>query len=238
MTDKVVIHREDFSQVLAKEYHLSGQTKKNVLIPIGIEMRDDGIDQDEAKNRLGLEGKRILLFFGNLTGYKGLELLIDSMRLLDQIYEDLFLIIAGGDTPGLRVAGEKAYSEILKERARNGSSNIQFTSFVEENDVGVYFSAADLVVLPYTIGLSSSGPLAVAVAYNRPFIVSTALKGVIALDAAIFEPNVQSLVEKIDRFFKDDDLRHEIIDYQFKLKTERSWSQVGEQTKKLYGEYL
>jgi glycosyltransferase involved in cell wall biosynthesis len=160
------------------------------------------------------------------------------MGLLEKMYADLVLIIAGGDTPGLSVAGEKVYSEKLKERAQSVSPNIQFTGFVQENDVGMYFSAADLVVLPYTIGMSSSGPLAVAVAYDRPFIASTALEGVISLDVALFEPNVESLVEKIDRFLSDSDMRREIIDYELKLKAERSWPRIGELTGRLYRDCL
>jgi glycosyltransferase involved in cell wall biosynthesis len=238
LVDRVVVHAGNFIQVLAKEYHLSRQIQKVELIPLGIEIREDGIDREEAKSRLGLNNKQIILFFGNLTGYKGLELLIDSMGFLEKKYDDLVLIIAGGDTPGLRVTAKKAYPEILKERARSVSPNIQFTAFVEENDIGVYFSAADLVVLPYTIGLSSSGPLALSIAYDRPFIVSTALASVVDLDAAIFEPTVQSLVEKIDRFLKNHDLRCEIRDYGLKLKAERSWPRIGEKTRNLYRDCL
>lgn len=235
LADKIVVHEEEFVGILA-EYCSS--RRKIVIIPHGIEVREDKLAQAEAKARLGFHGKQILLFFGFLTKYKGLELLIDSMRLLGKVHPDLVLIIAGGDTPGLQVAGKQAYSEVLKERAQSVPPSIHFAGFVEENKIGLYFSAADLVVLPYTIGLSSSGPLALAVAYERPCIVSTALASVVDLDAAIFEPTVQSLVEKVDRFLSDGDLRREIMDYGRKLKTERSWPHVGEQTERLYRDFV
>jgi len=238
LANRVIVHTEDFVQVLAKEYHLSRHMQKMTVIPLGIEVKDDRIDSREAKTRLGLHDKRVILFFGYLTGYKGLELLIDSMGPLERTHDNLALIIAGDDTPGLRAAGRQSYSGRLKQRAQAVSSNIHFTGFVEENDVALYFAAADLVVLPYTVGLSSSASLAMAVAHERPCIASTAMASTIDLDVALFEPTVQSLVEKVGRFLSDDDLRREIMDYELKLKAERSWHRVGEQTGKLYRDCL
>lgn len=236
LSDRVVVLGEEFAQILVKEYLLSRQ--KIVVIPHGIEMRDDNIDREKAKTKLGLRNKLVILFFGNLTGYKGLEILIDSMGNLEKIHHNLALVIAGGDTPGLKVAGEQAYSDRLKQRAQGISPNIRFTGFVEEIDIALYFGAADLLVLPYTMVMSSGGPLALAVSYNTPFLVSTALATVVDLDDAIFEPTVHSLVEKIDRFINNDDMRREIIDYELKLRSERSWSHIGEQTTKLYRDCL
>jgi len=238
LADKFVVHTEDFIQVLAKEYRLSRYVQKMTVIPLGIEVKDDKVDSKEAKMRLGLHAKRVILFFGYLTGYKGLELLIDSMGPLERTQHNLALIIAGDDTPGLRTAGKQSYSGRLKQRAQAVSSNIHFTGFVEENDVALYFAAADLVVLPYTVGLSSSASLAAAVAYERPCIASTALASTFGLDAALFEPTVRSLVEKIGQFLGDDDLRRKIMDYELKLRAERSWPRVGEQTGKLYADCL
>jgi glycosyltransferase involved in cell wall biosynthesis len=237
LADRTVVHREDFTQVLAKEYHLSRHIQKMAVIPLGIEAGDNRIDCRTAKIRLGLHDKQVLLFFGYLTGYKGLELLIDSMEPLERTHRDLALIIAGDDTPGLRAVGRQSYLEYLEQRAQAVSPNIHFTGFVEENDVALYFAAADLVVLPYILGLSSSASLATAIAYERPFIASTALASVVGLDAAIFEPTVQSLVEKVDRFLSDDGLRREIMDHELKLKTAWLWPRVGERTGQLYREY-
>jgi glycosyltransferase involved in cell wall biosynthesis len=238
LADRIVVHTEDFIRVLAKEYHLSGHTQKMEVIPLGIELREDTISSREAKIRLGFLDRQVILFFGYLTGYKGLELLIDSMGPLETTHRNLALIIAGDDTPGVRAAGSRSYLELLKRRAQAVSSNIHFTGYVEESDVALYFAAADLVVLPYTVGLSSSASLAMAVAHKRPFVVSTALAATVDLDALIFEPTVSSLVKKIGQFLSNDDLRRKISEYGLQLREERSWPRIGETTGKLYTDCL
>jgi glycosyltransferase involved in cell wall biosynthesis len=234
LANRVVVHTEDFIRVLATEYHLSRHIQKMAAIPLGIEAKEYKISSGEAKRRLGLQHKHVILFFGYLTGYKGLEVLIDSMGLLEKTHHNLALVIAGDDTPGVRAAGSQSYSGRLKRRAQAVSSNIHFTGYVEESDVALYFAAADLVVLPYTVGLSSSASLAVAVAYDRPFLVSTALAPVVDLDVLTFEPNVQALAQKVGQFIDDRDLQRAIREYVLKLKAERSWPGIGERTSQLY----
>jgi len=50
------------------------------------------------------------------------------------------------------------------------------TGFVPEEKVPAYFSATDVLVLPYTTFMSSSGPLSLALSYELPVLLSEELK--------------------------------------------------------------
>ncbi|RPI27977.1 MAG: glycosyltransferase [Acidobacteria bacterium] len=234
LADRLVVHAEEFVDSLKGPYHVPRLQGRTTVIPLGVESVSRGLGAQEAKERLSVAGKSAILFFGNLTGYKGLEMLIDSMGLLKQDFPHLTLIVAGADTPGIQVAGDRPYSVILKERAERVGADIRFTGFVRESDVQLHFSAADLVVLPYTIALSSSGPFSLALAYERPFIASTALGGIVASEDVLFEPSAAALADKIRRFMTDPGFREQMKAHSERLRQERSLARVAEQTFALY----
>lgn len=62
---------------------------------------------------------------------------------------------------------------MVEEKAKK--KNIIVTGFVPEEKVALYFSACDAVILPYTSFFSSSGPLALAIAYDKPILLSPSL---------------------------------------------------------------
>jgi glycosyltransferase involved in cell wall biosynthesis len=104
-----------------------------------------------------------LLSFGRLLPYKGLDLLVESLRLL-------------GPRPGLsvRVVGSGPESrELAALRAQKGVT--VENRWVPENEVGALFGWADAVVLPYREA-SQSGVAAVALAAHR-YVVATNVGG-------------------------------------------------------------
>lgn len=168
--DALIVHDEFFRRVLVGEYGIC--KSKVFVVPHGVEEAREVIDREEAKRILGVGGKKVLLFFGYITGYKGLELLIDAFDFLKGD-EDFVLFIAGGEHPRLR--GKRRYREYLRElreRARRVSDRIIFTGFVPEDMIPVYFSAADLVIFPYKFKISASGPESLARSFKKPVIVS------------------------------------------------------------------
>jgi glycosyltransferase involved in cell wall biosynthesis len=224
---------EPFVQTLVDEYGI--KREKIVVTPMPSEERDDKLDRSVARARLNIaDNAKVSLFFGNLAGYKGIELLIDAFGILARQHPEMQLIIAGGDTPGLKAHAAVSYLEILQERAAATGAPIHFTGFVPDKDITIYFSAADLLVLPYVAGLSSSGPLVIAMAYDCPFIASTALSRVVSLESALFEPAVDALASKIEEYFCDPDLRRQIFDYIQRCKRDYSWAQLAKETAALY----
>jgi glycosyltransferase involved in cell wall biosynthesis len=100
--------------------------------------------------------KRVVLFFGLLRPYKGLDVLLDAWRAID----DAELWIVG--MPRMDVA---------ELRARAPASVRFVTRFVADSELPAYFRRADLVVLPYR-EIEQSGVLFTALAFGKPLLVS------------------------------------------------------------------
>ncbi len=101
-----------------------------------------------------------LLFFGLIRDYKGLDLLIEAMG---QLNEDYHLIIAG-----------ECYGSFEKYQALIDASPAKERIFVHceyisDEEIPIYFSAADALVLPYR-SATQSGVVSVAYNYDLPML--------------------------------------------------------------------
>jgi glycosyltransferase involved in cell wall biosynthesis len=152
-SDAVVVHEPRFAA------HVEGAT----VIPHGVEVVRR-IDRDLARDALGLDDRRVVLCFGYLAPYKGLETAIAAVEHAGPAVQ---LVVAGGEHP--RLAGRDGYAASLQESA---PSSVRFTGFVAEAEVPLWFSGADVVLLPHDSPFSSSGALALALGYGTPALVS------------------------------------------------------------------
>ena len=150
-----------------------------------------------AKARLGLNtNKKILLFFGLIRDYKGLDLLIDAMEYLDDSYR---LLIAG-----------EAYGSFRKYQNRIDHSHakdriIVKNHYIDDKEVPVLFAAADVLVLPYK-SATQSGVLPIAYHYEIP-VVATDVGGLRdAIEKAgtgvVCTPDAQALAAGIEEIFR------------------------------------
>jgi glycosyltransferase involved in cell wall biosynthesis len=154
------------------------------------------MDQAVARERLGISPtKHTLLFFGIIREYKGLDLLINAMDELDSDYQ---LVIAG------EVYGDFSYLEQLISKSKNKSNIHLFNSYISDEEVKWYFSAADVCVLPYK-SATQSGVTATSFYFNVPVIATNVgglsqsvgheVKGLIA-----DYPTVEALTSTIQRY--------------------------------------
>lgn len=124
-----------------------------------------GIAQEKARSLLGLPKEaNIILFFGFIRQYKGLDVLLKSMRQLSNNYH---LVVAG------EVYGDYApYEKIIKE---NGLADRvhNFIEYIEDKRVPAFFSASDLCVLPYR-SATQSGIAQIAWHFHLPLLVARA----------------------------------------------------------------
>jgi glycosyltransferase involved in cell wall biosynthesis len=123
------------------------------------------IDKIEAKKMLGLPlDKTVLLMFGIVRKYKGLSVLLDSIK---ELVENDFTKIH------LLVAGEFWEAEDRYRRKIKGLNIDEFVSiqnrYIPNDEIPILFSAADLFVAPY-IGGTQSGAIKLAMAYDLPII--------------------------------------------------------------------
>ncbi len=232
LSTAIIVHEKNLKAVLINEYNCPA-CKINV-IHHGIEKSNVSITSSDAKKKLGVRSKKVILFFGYITGYKNLGLLIDSAKFLK--IENWIMIIAGGVHP--RLKDDESYltclSNLRKRASKIAQQNILFTGFVPEDKIPSYFLAADLVVFPYSICMSSSGPMSLAASYGKPFLVADSFREIIDYDDITFINEPKNLAEKIDCFFTNPKFRLESIRWVNKFKMNRSWAKVAEKTFLLY----
>jgi len=225
----IIVHEKIFKSYLIEDYKIKNHTKI-CIIPHGIEDQINLIDPKIAKNKLNIRNEKIVLFFGYLSRYKGIELLLDSYNYLNR--KDTLYIIAGGVHP--RLKDDYDYKNYIKSlKHKSDKKNIIFSGFVKEENISLYFSAADIIIFPYTIVMSSSGPMALAIAYEKPFLASSSYKNVLK-NELIFNKNPKDLAVKINEFFNSEELDSEIKQYIKELKKQRIWSEVGKHHLDIY----
>lgn len=159
------------------------------------------ISKGEARQYLNITGDvHVLLFFGFIRKYKGLDILLNSIKLLNTEY--------GVKNIRLLVAGEfyedaKNYEELLNDPAIKPFL-ILHTEFISDSELKYYLCAADCVVQPYR-SATQSGVTPLAYHFEVPMIV-TNVGGLPALvpngkAGLIAEPNAESIAEKIVEYF-------------------------------------
>lgn len=142
-------------------------TDKKVFLPHPIyNIFGERLSKAEARKKFNLPSEeRIILFFGFIRKYKGLNLLLDAMADERIKQRNIKLLVAGefyGD--------EQMYHDKIK--ALNiGENIILHTSFIDKQKVRDYFCSADLVVQPY-ITATQSGITQVAYYFGRPMLVT------------------------------------------------------------------
>jgi glycosyltransferase involved in cell wall biosynthesis len=124
------------------------------------------ISKQEAREKLQLgQDERILLFFGFIRKYKGLDLLLEAMN--DQRVKNagIKLLVAGEF-----YEDEKPYREQI---AGMGIADrlILRTDFIPDSEVKYYLCAADAVVQPYR-NATQSGVTPLAYHFEKPMIVT------------------------------------------------------------------
>lgn len=227
--DKVIVHEEYFKRVLVDEYGYREETVK--VIFHGVEELKLQDTQEEARKELKIgSDKKVLLFFGFLAGYKGVNLLLDAFEKLDKA--EYVLIIAGGKPK--RVENDMKYIEWynrIEDRIKI-IPNIIRVGFVPDDLVSLYFNAADVLILPYLFMLSASGPMSFAIGYRKPFLASDAFREVLSKEL-IFKREPSDLLQKVEEFFENKEIVGNIIE---NMKEQRLWEKVGNETYKLIQE--
>ncbi|MCS7078319.1 MAG: glycosyltransferase [Bacteroidia bacterium] len=121
------------------------------------------VDKKNARQQLNLPyNEKILLFFGFIRKYKGLDLLLEA---LPKIKNEVKLLIAGEF-----YGNEEYYLDKIKSSGLNERIYLH-NYFIPQNKVHLYFSACDVVVQPY-LSATQSGVTQVAYFFGKPMIVT------------------------------------------------------------------
>lgn len=181
----------------------------------------------------GLDGRRVVLFFGLVRPYKGVDLLVEAFAGAP---EDAVLLVVGMPRMPL---------EPLERRARELgiADRVRFVPrFVPDEELPSYFRRADLVALPYR-EIDQSGVLYTALAFGAPLLLSDVggFGEIAARGAArLVEPgSVESLRAGLVAVLGDTDERRRMAEAGRRLAAgEHSWDAAAAATELLYRQLL
>ncbi len=145
---------------------LPGDRIRTADHPTYAQYRVPDATQGQLRARLGMEESRVLLFFGYIKKYKGLDILVAAMpRLLERFGGDLRLLVVGD------FYYDRAEHD-AQARALGVEQKITLVDeYVPDEAVGDYFCASDLVVLPYKTA-TQSGILQTANHFGIPTVAA------------------------------------------------------------------
>jgi glycosyltransferase involved in cell wall biosynthesis len=125
------------------------------------------IPRREARERLGLPPERpILLFFGIVREYKGLRDILAALPAVEAQLGKVMLVVAGEIWEDKR-----DYVEMI-DQLGIGDSVIMEDRYIPNEEVPVYFAAADVLVAPYRQA-TGSGAVQMALGCGRPVITTS-----------------------------------------------------------------
>jgi glycosyltransferase involved in cell wall biosynthesis len=178
------------------------------------------VEKTEARQKLNIDrDRKTLLFFGFIRDYKGLDLLIEAMALLDGSCQ---LVIAG------ECYGDFGKYRRLIDASPERERIFVLNRYIGDGEVPVLFSAADLLVAPYR-SATQSGVIPVACHFDLPVLVTDVggLRETVenAGIGLVCRPQPDSIAEGIKRFFSVD---AEIYKSNFlKVKENLSWGKFA-----------
>jgi glycosyltransferase involved in cell wall biosynthesis len=243
LSDHIFVHTNGMKSELVADFRVTED--KVSVIPFGINntVPNSSLSSAEAKHQLGLSSSdRIMLFFGNIAPYKGLEYLVSAFAALLNSERSYRLIIAG------RLKGSESYwKQIRQGIARSGIRDrvIERIEYIPDEETELFFKAADVLILPYT-RVFQSGVLFLGYSFGLPAIASDvgSLKEEIieGQTGFVFKPQDSfDLASKVDKYFRSE-LCHNLETRRAEIKAyanERySWTKVAGIVSNVYSKLL
>ena len=238
-SEKLIVLEKEFMLRLAKFVNKN----KMVIIPHGVENISLPIN-------LSKKNEFVILVFGYIAWYKGLDRLIDSFNNIPSKIngKTIRLVIAGGYSQAQ--AGKSHYDRYYQLIINSASKNkrIRVTGFVPEEKIIDYYAAADLCLVPYREFVSSSGPFSLALSFAKPIILSKELKDytksadfekALALsglnqDELFIEINPAVLKATVKKIIFDRKYQKQLINFSSNLRKLRSWNKISRQYNKIF----
>jgi D-inositol-3-phosphate glycosyltransferase len=163
-----------------------------------------------------------LLFFGFIRAYKGLDLLINAFSDKRLRNRKLKLIVAGEF-----YEDASPYRDLVK--LNNLENEVMFFDhFIRDNEVAMFFSAADLVVQPYKTA-TQSGVTQIAYYFEKPMLVTNVggLSEIVTDQKCgyVVKPEAEAIADAIVDYFEND--RKEIFTEGVRMEKEKfSWDKM------------
>jgi D-inositol-3-phosphate glycosyltransferase len=240
LVDHIFVHTKGMKDQLGSSFGIS--QSKVTVIPFGSGgmVPTSRLTPAEAKQQLGLgEGKRTVLFFGRIARYKGLDLLVDAFERVGAHDQSYRLIIAGEPMPEWAQHWDEVHDTVKSSPVRE--QVIEEIRRIADDEMEIYFKAADVLVLPYR-QIFQSGVLFMSHSFGLP-VIATDLDAfrddiVEGTNGHLFRPDdPQDLAETIERYFSSElfrSLDERRAGIQDSLRASHSWESIARTTGDVY----
>jgi glycosyltransferase involved in cell wall biosynthesis len=184
------------------------------------------IPKSAAREKLGLpQDAKIVLFFGFIRKYKGLDILLEAMKTVNK---DVKLLVAGEF-----YEDDKPYHELIAKLGIEDALILR-TNFIPDSEVKYYLCAGDVVVQPYR-SATQSGVTPLAYHFEKPMIVTNvgSLPSMVPDNEVglVAEPDSSSVSRAITRFYELGE--NYFIPHLRREKEKYSWNRMTEAILKL-----
>lgn len=228
-SDQIIVHGEKLKEQMLEEYHLPGE--KVHIIHIG-EIEVAPFKKYERED-IREEGN-LVLYFGRIWKYKGLEYLIKAEPIISREVPNTKIVIAG--------LGEnfKKYEEMIGNRREKFIVHNYRISYKEGAEL---FQRSSVVVLPY-IEASQSAVVPTAYGFKKPVVVTDvgSIPEIVnnGKTGYIVPPkDPEAFATVVIKLLKDDKLRKQMGENAYKkLKEDFSWDKIAEKTIEVYKKAL
>lgn len=231
ITTTIIVHSRS---ILDELKVLKINTDKSAIIQHGtyIGYYKNEITRNEARKRLNLnDNDFVYLFFGMIKKYKGIEDLLVSYEKILNIHKSkrLKIVIAG------MCLDEDLIKLINEFKFKYPKHIVTVLHHIEDEDVQVYFNAADIVVLPFKKN-TTSGSALLALSFGKP-IIAPLIGSINDLpsNTGLFYsyPSINNLYEKLEIALSEKDLRKRGINgLNFVQKI--SWYDIANKTYQIF----
>lgn len=231
----IVAHSDVDRARLLDEFRISPE--RVTVIPHGeygfLEELSEMPDRDIARRSLGIDaGAEVVLFFGYIREYKGLDLLLDAWPRV-AAERPLARLVIAGDPVNLTPA-RRDQLEAWAERV-GALHRLEYIPFQE---VGRYFSAADVLAMPYR-RISQSGVLFLALALGVPLVATRvgALPEMLTHgDSAMLVPaeSTAALADALTEVLGDDELWRRLARGGRRVAAQHHWGSIAERTERAF----
>jgi len=217
----------------SKLKQLTSKPIKYAVHPI-LDIYPPAIPQEEARKVLNLPlDKPIVLFFGAVRPYKGLDLLIKAAATPPLNQLNVIFLVAGE----FYFNSEPEYRQMIDQLGLKDKFIIH-NYFIPDDKVHLFFCAADLVVQPYK-SATQSGVTQIAYHYEKPMVV-TNVGGLPEqvpdhVSGLVVEPDPRQIAKAIHNFFTDEELARRLKEGVKQEKERFSWTALVKAFRDLYG---
>lgn len=160
--DRAICQSSTVLEQLAKTYP---QIPRTMLPHPVYENFGEAIDRDEARRSLGVTAEKVILFFGFVRRYKGLDRLLEAMPEIIRRVPGVHLLVVGEF-----FEDREPYLTTIRDGGVGDHVTIH-DAYVPNEEVAGWFSAADMLVLPYH-NATNSGIVQIGYNFAVPAIVT------------------------------------------------------------------